>query len=541
MAGGSASHARAIASAAARWQKPRHSGAKRTSARRASASGRQIGADAVVVRDAGCRRGTAARRPRASRARTARRMPARGTIAGSSSANSALRQGSRGSAEHRRLLLDLAAAAVARRRRDGGCSRASCCAPRRRPLRANAASSDRVVHVGEHEVLPDEDAELVAGVVERVGLVDHGAADAQHVHAGVARAARALRAAAARSPRARRCRRWSSTAPRQKTGTPLTRSAKPSASRSSVDGAESDAAAVERRCRAVSTLELDRRRGTAAAPCVCGHQSADVADAQLGPTIDSLRRSRTSRSSARMLAHRERRAAMERGRRRWRARARRPATTPVAALERGLDGAVVDARRSPALRARSARHGPTGATAATSRACGPSSVVRRPAQLLLARRAWSSSAAAGAARRAPASSERKRITSSFVARSSAVTSTRAPENMLRAVEDPRAVQPDVGERGEPVEAQRAGTRRSSGARARTGSDTTSRRRRSRAGASKSQRPAASSAAATVPGTAAASQSSARRRSGGCRDPRAARHDVPARQSSRAGRGPRRCS
>ena len=45
----------------------------------------------------------------------------------------------------------------------------------------------RIVHVGEHEVLPHEDAELVAQIVEVVALVDHGAADAQNVHAGLSR------------------------------------------------------------------------------------------------------------------------------------------------------------------------------------------------------------------------------------------------------------------------------------------------------------------------------------------------------------------
>ena len=53
---------------------------------------------------------------------------------------------------------------------------------------ANAGSARRIVHVGEHEVLPDENAELVAQIVEGVGLVHHGAADAQHVHARVSQA-----------------------------------------------------------------------------------------------------------------------------------------------------------------------------------------------------------------------------------------------------------------------------------------------------------------------------------------------------------------
>ncbi len=45
---------------------------------------------------------------------------------------------------------------------------------------------ERVVHAREHEVLPDQDAQLVAQVVERVLLVGADAGHAQHVHARVA-------------------------------------------------------------------------------------------------------------------------------------------------------------------------------------------------------------------------------------------------------------------------------------------------------------------------------------------------------------------
>jgi len=41
-----------------------------------------------------------------------------------------------------------------------------------------------VVHVGEHEILPQQDAVGIAQVEEVVALVDHHAADAQHVHSG---------------------------------------------------------------------------------------------------------------------------------------------------------------------------------------------------------------------------------------------------------------------------------------------------------------------------------------------------------------------
>jgi hypothetical protein len=42
-----------------------------------------------------------------------------------------------------------------------------------------------IVEIGEHEVLPDQQAELVAELEEIRRLVGHGAADADHVHAGL--------------------------------------------------------------------------------------------------------------------------------------------------------------------------------------------------------------------------------------------------------------------------------------------------------------------------------------------------------------------
>ena len=42
-----------------------------------------------------------------------------------------------------------------------------------------------VVRAGEHEVLPHQDAEAVARVVEGIGLVDPTAPHAHHVHVGV--------------------------------------------------------------------------------------------------------------------------------------------------------------------------------------------------------------------------------------------------------------------------------------------------------------------------------------------------------------------
>ena len=45
----------------------------------------------------------------------------------------------------------------------------------------------RIVHVGKHEVLPDEDAQFIAEAVERITLIGHRAADTQHVHARITR------------------------------------------------------------------------------------------------------------------------------------------------------------------------------------------------------------------------------------------------------------------------------------------------------------------------------------------------------------------
>ena len=87
--------------------------------------------------------------------------------------------------EHRDLLLDLAVAA-----QDG---RAGPAADARDDVArlalgelAERVVGERVVEVGEHEVLPDEQAELVAQVVELGRLVGAGPRQAQHVHPGIA-------------------------------------------------------------------------------------------------------------------------------------------------------------------------------------------------------------------------------------------------------------------------------------------------------------------------------------------------------------------
>ncbi len=78
---------------------------------------------------------------------------------------------------HRRLLLDLAVPA-----QDG---QARACRQRgkhvcrlARDARAEMLVGDRVVEVGEHEVLPHEDAQLVAEVVEGAGLIRAGSGQA---------------------------------------------------------------------------------------------------------------------------------------------------------------------------------------------------------------------------------------------------------------------------------------------------------------------------------------------------------------------------
>src|SRR5438552_14019340 len=53
-------------------------------------------------------------------------------------------------------------------------------------LGAKRVVAEGIVHVGEHEVLPHENAELVADAVEIVRLVDHRPGDAQHVRARIA-------------------------------------------------------------------------------------------------------------------------------------------------------------------------------------------------------------------------------------------------------------------------------------------------------------------------------------------------------------------
>ena len=51
---------------------------------------------------------------------------------------------------------------------------------------------NRVIHVGKHEILPNQDAELIAQSVECLLLVHHGADNPDHVHAGLLRQAQAV-------------------------------------------------------------------------------------------------------------------------------------------------------------------------------------------------------------------------------------------------------------------------------------------------------------------------------------------------------------
>ncbi len=52
--------------------------------------------------------------------------------------------------------------------------------------RSERVVGERVIEVREQQVLPDEDPQLVAQIVELGRLVEAGAGDAEHVHAGVA-------------------------------------------------------------------------------------------------------------------------------------------------------------------------------------------------------------------------------------------------------------------------------------------------------------------------------------------------------------------
>ena len=88
-------------------------------------------------------------------------------------------------AEHRRLLVGLAAAAD---HGDGrtGLERLQDLRRLEHGRRCERLVVPGIVHAGEHEVLPDEDAQLVAEIVKTIGLVGKRAADANHVHPGFA-------------------------------------------------------------------------------------------------------------------------------------------------------------------------------------------------------------------------------------------------------------------------------------------------------------------------------------------------------------------
>ena len=129
----------------------------------------------------------------------------------------------------------------------------------------------RIVHVREHEVLPDEDPELVAEIVKRVGLVDHRAADAHHVHAGVAQ--QLERGAILSGGRASELARSSGVqqTPRQKIGVPLTVRPKPLAVGAAIDGdgAEADATEIDRMRHAVDVeVQTDAVTGLVCHACV---------------------------------------------------------------------------------------------------------------------------------------------------------------------------------------------------------------------------------------------------------------------------------
>ena len=140
------------------FENARHSAANRTSARRASSNGRRVGAHTVVVADAPIdleRKRSAGRRRSAASAAPGVKDA---TNAGSSSFARADSATARRAVRASRLLIDFAAAADDRERRARLQSpRRTCVASPSTPLRERLVLP-RVVHVGEHEVLPDQDA-----------------------------------------------------------------------------------------------------------------------------------------------------------------------------------------------------------------------------------------------------------------------------------------------------------------------------------------------------------------------------------------------
>ena len=225
--GGAAGRIASTPASSGTLAKARHSAANLTSARRASVERPPVAADAVVVGDASRRterQGAAARRrghvDRVGAARLARSP-------GRSSPKSSPRPRSPVEPEHRRLLLHLAVAAEHREARPSGDRRRAARAPRPRPSAAELLVVDRVVQVGEHEVLPDEDPELVAEVVEVGRLVGAGAGDADHVHPRVARSCSSAARSRSRSGAMPTRSTGLQTAPRAKTGTPFSCRSRP--------------------------------------------------------------------------------------------------------------------------------------------------------------------------------------------------------------------------------------------------------------------------------------------------------------------------
>ena len=100
---------------------------------------------------------------------------------------------------------------------------------------------------GEHEVLPDQQAELVAEIVEEILLVEAAAPDADHVHVGVDRGAASSLRVSSGVARDGSASAGIQLAPRQKISRPLTRKAKRAPASSGVgqqlEPAQADAAA----------------------------------------------------------------------------------------------------------------------------------------------------------------------------------------------------------------------------------------------------------------------------------------------------------
>src|SRR6185437_3190818 len=83
---------------------------------------------------------------------------------------------------HRRLLFDLAVAAPYRETGMRGQAR-ELVFRLGVDVRGEIGILDRIIHVGEHEILPYQDAKFITHTIKKIAFIYHGAADPQHVRA----------------------------------------------------------------------------------------------------------------------------------------------------------------------------------------------------------------------------------------------------------------------------------------------------------------------------------------------------------------------